>query len=85
MRYIIKNCPNFIAEYSYFDACKCKKSNTKNGVHQQYCKDIPDCLLKQIAEKCKIYKDMDANTTNDYARREVALKILEMLDIKECE
>lgn len=77
MKYIIKNCPNFIAEYSFFDACKCEKSNTINGIHQQYCKDIPDCLLKQISDKCN-------DGFNDSEAQALASEILQLLGIGEC-
>lgn len=40
-------------------------------------------VIKQIVELCKIYKNMNATTTEDYARREVALKILDLLEIEE--
>lgn len=56
MKYIIKNCPNFIAEYMFFDPCKCEKSNSINGVYQGYCKDINDCPLKRIVELCNRYQ-----------------------------
>jgi hypothetical protein len=46
MKYIVKNCP---AKYYEFidDEQKCFLKDKK-------CKHIPDCLLKQIVELCKV-------------------------------
>jgi hypothetical protein len=83
MKYIIKNCNNFIPEYSFFNNSCCEKGSVINGIYTTKCKDIPYCLIKQIVELCEIYKNMNATTTEDYARREVALKILNLLEIEE--
>ena len=53
LRYIVKNCDNFIPEYSYFDACCCKNGNVINGAYVTKCADVSSCLIKQIVEKCK--------------------------------
>lgn len=46
MKYIIKNCPacdkEFVCREHYFST---------------YCENYDDCLLKQIVEKCKNYKE----------------------------
>lgn len=86
MKYIIKNCPNFIAEYMFFDPCKCEKSSSINGVYQDYCKDINDCLLKRIVELCK--STCRKRCTNDClgTRKHCGYgQILNLLEIEEVE
>ena len=51
MKYIIKNCPVFNAKH---EIC-----NKKSKVI--YCKNITDCLLKQIVEKCCEDKETKIN------------------------
>lgn len=53
MKYIIKNCPNYLPDFFYFGACKCEKGSSINGRYIDNCKDVTDCLLKQVVEKCK--------------------------------
>ena len=72
-KYIIKNCPAFCNDICGDDRKEC------------FCDEVTDCVLKQIVEKCRDYYNMQAITTEDYARREVALKILDLLDIQEVE
>ena len=86
MKYIITNCPCYNKDYS------CQSKDNITGKH---CKDITDCLLKQIVDKCKMgvsdktlyiilenknRKDMWLNSST-----EALLEILELLDIEECE
>lgn len=82
MKYIIKNCPNFIAEYMFFDPCKCEKSSRINGVYQGYCKDINDCLLKQIVELCKSHLDLE-NFGSSYFLAEDIVELLEIEEVNE--
>lgn len=51
-KYIVKNCPLY-EQYDCFNIGRCKNSNSCNGIHAGFCKDIPNCLLKQIVELCK--------------------------------
>lgn len=53
MKYIIKNCPNYLPEFFLLGACKCEKGSSINGKYIDNCKDVTDCLLKQIVNKCK--------------------------------
>ena len=75
MKYIIKNCPAFNND----NFAECKDNNL---CHIQCC-DNNDCLLKQIVETCNVYRYMQAITLTEYAKREVALKILDKLEIEE--
>jgi hypothetical protein len=77
MSYIVKNCPACIISPS----C-CAKYHIDNG-HAKDCQDIKDCVIKQMIEKCNIYKNFTAITINDYAKRELALHILDLFDIEE--
>ena len=58
-RYIIKNCPCcWYINRKFPDHADCGKTYKRTGFmgdteYCEYCKDIPDCLLKQIVEKCK--------------------------------
>lgn len=47
MKYIVKNCP---AVYIFKNGYSC--NNLEFDEHK-YCKDIPDCLIKQIAGLCE--------------------------------
>ena len=80
MKYIIKNCPARFNKVNGEQGCT---DNLKKLCLD--CHEVSDCLLKRIVELCKIYKNMNATTTGDYARREVALKILNLLEIEEVE
>ena len=71
-KYVIKNCPNYIPHFSYFDACKCEKSGRINGNYIENCKDISDCLLKQIVERASKFRSAYAD------------EILDLLEIEEC-
>ena len=78
MKYIIKNCP---ACYNYNGKYSCENNHDEQG-RDTYCEKINDCIIKEIIEQMNIYKDMHAVTLTDYARREVALKVLDKLKIK---
>ena len=76
MKYIIKNCPAFVlmrtgTNTTYFDMC----GNAKGRIA---CKDCADCLLKRIAEKCKLAKQGVGLSMKNFAD-----ELLEMLEIKE--
>lgn len=89
MSYVIRNCPAFVlmrtaTSGTYFNICGTAKGHVE-------CQDCTDCLLKQIAEKCKHIKSI--NKTNSYVgeyieftqRSPLAEEILDLLDIQECE
>lgn len=82
MKYIIKNCPAFV------------KNSYKNSdwAIENACSDTDDrccinhnCLLKQIVSECNKYKYAKGVELTDFARKEVALHILDKLEIEECE
>lgn len=74
--YVIKNCP----------ACRiapscCTEWNLLHGEWKD-CKDINDCVIKRIVEKCsKKFYDNDF----DKGKLFMANEILLMLGIEECE
>lgn len=92
-KYIVKNCPLY-EQYDCFNLGKCKNSSCCNGIHIDFCKDISNCLLKQIVDKCKnvecdclIEKRKCGAMDNmpiccDLWRSK---DILSLLEIKECE
>jgi hypothetical protein len=71
MSYIVSNCPAYLIEEDY---CTC---------YLEVCSDCTECVTKQVIEKCNIYKNFTAITINDYAKRELALHILDLFDIEE--
>ena len=83
-KYIIKNCPCFTINGEAFNSCKCKDSSSINGIHQEFCKDILDCLLKRIVELCKENYTSDDNVF-DISKKIFALRILDLLEIEEVE
>lgn len=82
-KYIIKNCPAFLDDVQLleFSEGTCNSLQT----HRTYCQDCTDCVLKRIVEMCQTYKKVECCQLTEYARREVAMKILDMLEIEECE
>lgn len=90
MKYIIRNCPayrteceeifNFLGSEKIFNACL-----KSAGIS---CKDITDCLLKKIVEFVK-WRD-EESVCNSCGlgiphRKEEFQRILNMLEIEECE
>ena len=73
-KYIVKNCPSI---------CFGKLCSKPFLSYALNCQDCTDCVIKQVIEVCNIYKNFTANTTNDYAKRELALHILDLFDIEE--
>ena len=82
---IIKNCPayrteceeifNFLGSEKIFNACL-----KSAGIS---CKDITNCLLKRIADKCG-YTSPDGGF-NDSEAQDLANGIIDLLEIEECE
>lgn len=84
MKYIIKNCP---AVYLFKNGYSC---NNLDYDEHKFCKDIPDCLLKRIAELCKKIKPLEISSaqkqlTNVWADRGymLAVELLNLLEIEE--
>ena len=73
MKYIIKNCPAF---NSYCNWCRDK---------QKHCKDITDCVLKHIIEKCN--RNIDRVYYLDGKKimqgQKLAVDILKQVEIEE--
>lgn len=87
-KYIIKNCPNYDDYFNPNETCRKKYS--------QYCQDCTDCVLKQIVEKCKNYKEsckIEGNCLDERlcstcflgGANELGEWILDDLDIQEVE
>lgn len=83
-KYIIKNCPDYID--NGYTCCW-------TGTHKPFCPDCTDCVMKQIARKCKKEIDVYRNTqlpndganTLHFGRQSFAYDILKLLDIQEAE
>lgn len=82
MKYIIKNCPKLATNYFSCVENQC-------GVNTNtLCKNISDCLLKQIAEKCDLNVSKvlyEGESLKFIEGNKLASEILELLDIEECE
>ncbi len=82
MKYIIKNCPAHFNNVQMLEFSEGDCNSDK--VRGAYCKDNSFCPLKQIVEKCK----SDIGSKNNMflvSRYDLAGKILELLEIEECE
>lgn len=66
-QYIIKNCPAYDNRIWQEPTC---------NINTLDCKDITDCLLKQIVDECR-EQNLKYDTT--------ACSVLELLEIEECE
>lgn len=86
MKYIIKNCDC----YGFGDAC------LSNNSERLYCKDITDCLMKRIVEKCKFQlSEFDEEIKNGAyidkykyfksGRSDAGKEILELLESEEAD
>lgn len=82
MKYVIKNCPNLMN--SYYSTGEIKSGECGLCTNDKLCKDIIDCLLKQIVDLCQ--RDV-GNKENMFlcARSMLADEIIEKLEIEECE
>ncbi len=84
MKYIIKNCPALCFPLKDNPECECNESVFNNA-----CKDISDCLLKQIVEKCRknqeIVYETNFGVLTAYKKGSISDEILKMLEIEECE
>ena len=98
-KYIIKNCPAYIHRpLSTHDRVGLLGDKVKPN-HKElyvYCADCTDCLLKQIVEKCKNYKEnckIEGNCLDERlcstcflgGANELGEWILDDLDIQEVE
>ncbi len=82
MKYVIKNCPNLMD--SYYSTGEIKSEECGLCTNDKLCKDITDCLLKQIVDLCQ--RDV-GNKENMFlcARSMLADEIIEKLEIEERE
>lgn len=74
MSYVIRNCPAYNETQSVYWTC-----------YKLLCQDCPDCVMKQIVEKCKFW--INAEKNNKYKTNGWILSddILHLLDIQEVE
>lgn len=76
-RYIVKNCPS-CKEYNVFgvdtDWCCYDKHD--------YCKNITDCVIKQVIEKCKKHAD-ESIYCGHCSIENLGYSLLNMFDIEE--
>jgi hypothetical protein len=92
MKYIVKNCP---AVYIFKNGYSCNNLEFDEHI---YCKDIPDCIIKQIIGLCKDVKGKDPIVAerdkqtgeiisiggwNENPVYDFAQKILNLLEIEE--
>ena len=88
-KYVIKNCPCLFN--SYYASGKTVRFECNDGNHNdKLCRDVTDCLLKRIVEKCrdsKFYLKHYGHPENDGVKNyTLAKEILNnILDIEECE
>lgn len=84
MKYIIKNCPNCWHINRVIPICGVthKVCGFKGETEvSRYCKDIDNCVLKQIVEKCRGVQENFYNTSLSKAK--FAREILNMIEIEE--
>lgn len=84
-KYIIKNCPAIF--YSgIIDGAKCWQ---KWEHFDESCENCPDCLLKQIVEKCQEAQDKEYRKGSykfrSPSKASFGREILQLMDIKEVE
>lgn len=84
-KYIVKNCPAMCTSKYFTGECR---------LECILCKDITDCLIKQVIEKCKepeqVYRNYDNPLTQVqcntlFGRRTLGNEILQLFEIEECE
>lgn len=76
-KYIIKNCPAIT-----------KSTVCVNDKYSNLCKDITDCVMKRIVELCdtNVSKVLyDGENIKLIKGNDLAVEILELLEIEECE
>lgn len=84
-KYIIKNCPAILKMSKICDDYRTTRDNP------ELCKNINDCILKQIVKLCNgikcpcDYKGADCWECTESGARRFADKILKLLDIQEVE
>ena len=88
-KYTIKNCPCFFEENEEVNDYTCSWS----GTEELACQDCTDCVLKQIVELAKGHTELCKNCEqqikecdcSDICNAYRLDKILQLLDIEECE
>lgn len=91
MSYIVKNCPCLFN--SYYASGKTVRFECNDGNHDdKLCRDVTDCVIKQVIEKCKgavsNYSNLEilrtaCETSEAYGKANIAEQILQLFDIKE--
>lgn len=62
-KYVVKNCPAYINKplFNHHEVCLLQnelRTEKHKGLYV-HCKDIDNCLIKQVIRKCKIYTKDD--------------------------
>lgn len=81
-KYIVKNCPN--RSHSYYADGKVLK-NQCGLTDEDLCKYVPNCLIKQVVERCKKYNSDLALTGYQQGKEDFANEILQLFTIEEVE
>ncbi len=83
MSYIVKNCPAILKMSKLCDDYRTTRDNP------QLCKDITDCVLKQIVDLCKQVNTKFYDSVHQRylspSKAKFARQILELLEIQGCE
>ena len=73
MMYIVRNCPCLFN--SYYASGKTVRFECNDGNHDdKLCRDVTDCVIKQVIEKCKEHPFKDCACGDE---------ILQLFDIEE--
>ncbi len=91
-KYIVKNCPAYIHRpLNHHDRVCLLGDKVKPNHKELYvlCQDCPDCLIKQVIEKCKEANVKLYNRTNGRyyspSKARLGRGILQLFEIEECE
>lgn len=82
--YIVRNCPalNHLSELSLIANDNSLKKCYICYMQPNFCKDITDCVMKRIVERCSLY---EFNYPVNQAIIMLTQNIKDMLEIEECE
>ena len=83
-KYIVKNCP------ALTDQGECYQGSVFMGTAFKECQERTDCVLKRIVELCdsnasKVLYEGETSKLKFVEGNPLAKKILELLEIEECE
>jgi hypothetical protein len=79
--YIVRNCPCLFN--SYYASGKTVRFECNDGNHDdKLCRDVTDCIIKQITELCNDEKEQETDPLNS-SGISLAQKIVDLFDIEE--